>query len=177
VSRPTLSERIERSSAGQLVVSVVIVLLLLAEVGTHLPPSAIRERVADPANEIIRILASEQSWGVFAPNPRGTSLKLEGRIYFRDGTMETWTLPEGPRIGGNFRYYRWRKWLERVRDDSYSSLWAPTAEWLADIHDDPDVPVVRVELVRLFRENSIEGPQPPYQEFVYYTLDVTQTGS
>jgi hypothetical protein len=33
---------------------------------------------------------------------------------------------------------------------------------------------VKVELVRLFHENSVEGPQPDYEEFTYYTLDLAE---
>jgi hypothetical protein len=174
VSRRNLSEKFERSSWGQLVVSAAIVLLLLSEVGTHLPASAIQDQVGKGANEIIRIFASEQSWGVFAPDPRSTSLKLEARVHFDDGTTTTWTIPEGSRVVGNLRYYRWRKWLERVRDDGYSSLWEPTARWVASLYDDEPSPVVKVELVRLFHENSVVGPQPPYEDFTYYTLDLDE---
>ena len=175
MARPTLSERFEQHPIGQLVASVLIVLLLLAQVGTHLPgDSALDAKVGDASNTMIRALASEQSWGVFAPNPRGTSLKLEARVYFEDGSRKIWTVPEGSRVLANLRYYRWRKWLERVRDDGYESLWRPTAEWIASLYDDEPSPVARVELVRLFHENTLEDPQPPYEEFVYYVLDVTE---
>ena len=173
--RPTLSERFEQSSGGQLVASVLIVLLLLAQVGTHLPgDSALDDKLGEPSDEIIRIFASEQSWGVFAPNPRSTSLKLEARVYFEDGSRKVWTVPEGPRVLANLRFYRWRKWLERVRDDGYSSLWEPTAEWIASLYEDEPSPVVRVELVRRFHDNTVEGPQPAYEEYTYYVLDLTQ---
>jgi hypothetical protein len=177
VPRPTLSERFEQSSIGQLIVSVLIVLLVLAQVGTHLPDSAIEDEIGGSANEIIRMVASEQSWGVFAPNPRSTSLRLEGRVYFEDGSMRVWTVPEGPRVLANLRFYRWRKWLERVRDDDYQSIWKPTAAWIATQYEDEDSPVERVELVRLFHDNSLDDPQPPYEEFTYYTLDLTEAGS
>jgi hypothetical protein len=117
-------------------------------------------------------VASEQSWGVFAPNPRSTSLQLTARVHFADGTMTTWEVPEGARVGGNLRYYRWRKWLERVRSDDFSNLWKPTAEWIASLYDDEAAPVARVELVRYFRDNVIEGEQPPYEDFTFYTLEL-----
>jgi hypothetical protein len=167
-----LSERFERSALGQVVISILIVVLLVAEVSTHLPSSAIEHEVSSPANRIIRILAAEQSWGVFAPDPRSTSLRLEARVTFADGSTATWHLPDGPRIGANLRYYRWRKWLERIRADDFSGLWRPTAEWVASRYDDEPSPVVRVELVRHFHENVVVGDQPPWQEFTYFTLEV-----
>jgi hypothetical protein len=170
VSRPSLSERIERSTAGQVVISIAIVLVLLAEVATHLPTgSALHRSVEDQANTLIRHMASEQSWGVFAPDPRQTSLRIEGHVTFEDGSTEVWTLPEGARIGGNLRYYRWRKWLERVRDDDFRELWEPTARWIAGLYDDRASPVAKVELVRLFHPNTVQGEQAPYEAITYYT--------
>ncbi len=167
-----LSERVERSSWGQLASGAVIVLLLLAQLGTHLPATALQREVDRSSNELIRLLASEQSWGVFAPDPRDSSIDLEARITFADGSSEVWQVPEGSPIGENLRYYRWRKWLERVRSDSYQDIWEPTARWIASEHDDGPSPVVRVELVRFFHENVVEGPQPPWQQFTYHTLEL-----
>lgn len=167
-----LSERVERSSSGQLIISIAVVLVLLAQVLTHLPPSALDRALGPPANRIIRIFGIEQAWGVFAPDPRSTSLELEARVTFADGSATTWEVPEGPVVGANLRYYRWRKWLERIRSDDFRGLWPATARWVASLYDDGPEPVVRVELVRRFRENAIEGEQPPYQEYTFYTLDL-----
>lgn len=169
---PPLSERFERSSLGQLVVSVVIVLVLLSEIGTHLPPSALSRAIGPAANQTVRVLASEQAWGVFAPNPRTTSLQMEGRVTFADGSTTVWTMPEGPKIGANLRFYRWRKWLERVRSDGHRDIWEPTARWIASLYDDERSAVVRVDLVRRFHDNTITGDPPPFQEFTYFTLDL-----
>ncbi|MGH9275495.1 MAG: hypothetical protein ACRDZU_12685 [Acidimicrobiales bacterium] len=169
---PPLSERFERSSLGQFVASAGVVLVLLCQVGTHLPPSAVHRAVGPTANQMVRVLASEQAWGVFAPNPRATSLQVEGRVTFADGSTTVWTLPEGPNLGANLRYYRWRKWLERIRSDSYRDIWEPTARWIASLYEDERSPVVRVDLVRRFRDNALTGEQPPYKEFTYFTLDL-----
>lgn len=169
-----LSERVERSSLGRLAISVVVVLVLLSEVGTHLPPSALARAVEPTAHQMVRLLASEQAWGVFAPNPRSSSLQVEARVTFADGSTTTWTVPEGANLVANLRYYRWRKWLERVRSDEYRSTWEPTARWIASLYDDQPTPVVRVELVRRFHENVVEGPQPPWQEYTYFTLELEQ---
>jgi hypothetical protein len=179
-STPSLSERFERSSIGRTLISVAIVLVLVAQVATHLPTgSALHRAVDEPANTAVRMVASEQQWGVFAPNPRTTSLRIEGRVTFEDGSHEVWHLPEGPRIGANLRYYRWRKWLERVRSDDFKGLWEPTARWIADEYSDRPSPVAKVQLVRLFHENTLHGAPLPYREFVYFTYvpDPDETGS
>ncbi len=177
MSSPLLSERVERSPAGQLVISIVVVLVLLAEVATHLPTgSALNRSIGEDANYLIRVMGTEQQWGVFAPNPRQTSLRIEGRVTFEDGSTAVWYLPDGPRIGGNLRFYRWRKWLERVRSDDFRNLWEPTARWIASEFDDRASPVAQVDLVRLFHDNTVVGPQPLYQEFTYYTYVVDDEG-
>lgn len=168
----TPSERLERSAAGRLLISVLVVVLVGTQIATHLPDSAIERRVSPTAARVVRMLGAEQAWGVFAPNPRSVSLDLEARITYEDGSTATWEVPEGSRIGGNLRYYRWRKWLERVRSDSYRGLWRPTAQWIADIHDGGPSPVVKVELVRRFHDNVVTGPQPAWEEYTYFTLRV-----
>jgi|GEM_PF-3104130 len=173
MTRPRLSERAERSPTVQVLISVAIVVVLLAQVATHLPDrSAVSQLVAPEANRLIRMLGTEQQWGVFAPDPRQTSLRLEGRVTFEDGTTAVWELPNGPRVGGNLRFYRWRKWLERVRADDYQGLWEPTARWIASLYDNRASSVATVELVRMFHTNTVTGKQPPYEEFTYYTYVV-----
>jgi hypothetical protein len=169
VTQPGLGERIERSAVAQILIAAAIVLILVAQVATHLPDSAIRDEVGDDASYFTRLTGTEQQWGVFAPNPRSTSLRIEGRVTFEDGSTAVWHLPEGPRVGANLRYYRWRKWLERVRSNDYRSLWDPTARWIAGLYDDGPSPVEKVELVRMFRENRLRGEQPRFEEVVYWT--------
>jgi hypothetical protein len=166
----SIAEKIERSFGAQIVIGILIVTALLAQVVTHLPSSsAVEDEFGPSAAHALRIAAIESQWGVFAPNPRSTSLKIEGRVTFEDGSTATWHLPEGARIGGNLRYYRWRKWLERVRSDDFRSLWEPTCQWVASVYDDLDSPVEQVQLVRLFHDNRLIGEQPPFEEFVYHT--------
>lgn len=172
--RSPLSERFERSAVGQVVISAGIVLVLAVMVGTHLPDSELERSVGPTSNRVIRMLGSEQAWGVFAPNPRSTSIGMYAVITFEDGSTARWEVPEGPRIGANLRYYRWRKWLERVRADSYRGIWAPTARWIAEEASGGPSPVAQVELVRRYRRNSLSGPQPPWQEAVYFTLPISQ---
>jgi hypothetical protein len=172
VQGQSVSERFERSSHGPLIITVGVVLFLLCEIGTNLPSSAIQRKESETTNRFARVLGVEQEWGVFAPDPRPTSLELEARITFEDGSRTTWHLPHGSPIGENLRYYRWRKWLERARSDSYSDIWAPTARWIASLYADRDSPVAQVQLVRRFHDNVLHGDQPPYQEFVYCTVQV-----
>lgn len=153
---------------------MLVGVLLAAQVATHLPASAVQRAVRPTADQAIRVLGSEQSWGVFSPNPRRISIDLEGRVTFADGSTATWQVPSGPIVGANLRYYRWRKWLERVRSDDARRFWEPTARWIASLHDDAPSPVVRVELVRFFRDNRVRGPQPSWQQATFFVLDLPE---
>ena len=119
-------------------IGVLIVAALLVQLVTHLPDGSARGRTswAPAPTGWSGSPAMESQWGVFAPNPRSTSLKIEGRVTFEDGSTATWHLPEGARIGANLRYYRWRKWLERVRSDDFRTLWEPTCQWIASLYED-----------------------------------------
>ncbi|MGQ0830726.1 MAG: hypothetical protein ACT4OV_03525 [Microthrixaceae bacterium] len=155
---------------GRLAIAVAIALVLLAEAGTNLPASSLQRRVGPTASRIVQWAAFEQTWAVFAPNPRDTSLDLEAEVTFADGTTALWTMPDGPIVGTNLRYYRWRKWLEWVRADAQWTLWEPTARWIASEHAGRASPVVQVDLIRRFHRNLVDGPQPPWRSFTYYSL-------
>lgn len=169
---PPLSERVERSSLGRLIISAGIVLFLLCEIATGIPTSAIKAKAGPTATRVVRVMGLEQNWGVFSPDPRSASIDMYAIVRFEDGSSARWDIPDGGPIVENLRYYRWRKWLERVRADDYANLWDPTARWIASLYDDRPSPVAEVELIRKFRENSVRGDQPPFEEFSYYTLDL-----
>lgn len=170
----SVSERFERSRIGRALISIGVVVLLLAEVGTHLPSSALERAVREPSDLIVRLAGSEQTWAVFAPDPRAVSLRLEARITFADGSAALWKTPEGPAIGANLRFYRWRKWIERARADDHSGLWDPTARWIASLYEDGPSPVVQVDLIRRFHQNVVSGEQPEWKAFTYYTLYLSE---
>jgi hypothetical protein len=171
------SARFERSPIGQILISALIIVLIAVEIGTNLPDSSVARSVGATSNQIVRVLGFEQAWGVFAPDPRPTSLKLEARVTFADGSHATWHMPHGDPVVSNLRYYRWRKWLERVRADDYKDIWEPTSRWIASLYDDRASPVTQVQLIRSFHDNSLLDPQPPWQSFVYYTLDLSTKGA
>ena len=178
--RRTWAERLEQTVAIRFVLSVLVILLVGAQLVAHIPEDVISEDLRSglrtPALKVQRLATTEMQWGVFAPEPRTTSLRLEADVTFADGTSETWHVPQGAVIGSNLRFYRWRKWLERVRSEDYALLWRPTAEWIASLYDDRPSPVTSVTLVRWFRDNRIRGEQEPYERVEYFTLDLDDDG-
>jgi hypothetical protein len=172
----SLPERVEQSLVVRIVVSVAVVVLVGAQIISHVPEGVIdddlRTTWREPAQKIQRLTTTEMQWGVFAPEPRRTSLKLGAVVEFADGSTASWSVPQGAVLGTNLRFYRWRKWLERVRSEDYRSLWRPTAAWIATLYADRASTVTSVTLVRWHRDNRIEGPQEPYERTEYYTLDL-----
>lgn len=165
-----IAARFERSHIGQTAIAMGIAAVLVAQVGTHLPASALQRRVEPTASRVVQWAASEQTWAVFAPNPRSISLQLEALVTFADGTTTIWTMPDGPAVGANLRLYRWRKWLESARADAQWQLWEPTARWIASLYDHGPSRVARVDLIRRFHDNVVDGPQPPWKAYTYFTL-------
>jgi hypothetical protein len=174
--RSPLPERLERHPVGRALLSVLVVVLLLAQVASHVPTSlpGVRDAVREPGLRVQRLTTAEMQWGVFAPEPRRSSLKLQARIDFADGSSAEWWLPQGGVVVTNLRYYRWRKWLERVRSDDYRSMHRPTAEWIASLYDDAPSPVTSVTLIRWSRPNRLRGPQPDLESEEYYTLTLDE---
>lgn len=157
----------------QTLVSAGVALVLLLEAATHLPPgSPLADAVAEPAQSISVALTTEQSWGVFAPEPRQVSRFLSARVVYADGATATWEVPEGDPFVGQLRFYRWRKWMEYVVVDEHRNLWEPTARWVARTHQREGTEVVRVGLVRRFRENVPGQAAPEYEEFEFYALEL-----
>jgi hypothetical protein len=172
-----LSARFERSAIGQVLISALIIVLIATEIGSNLPDSSVARSVGATSGQVVRVLGMEQAWGVFAPDPRPTSIAMEARVTFADGTHATWHMPHGDPVVSNLRYYRWRKWLERVRADDYKDIWDPTARWIASLYDDRPSPVTQVQLIRRWHENTLSDPQPPWQSYVYDTVTFPQKRS
>lgn len=153
--------------------SAAFVILLLAVAAVHLPSSALARATGDPSGQLLRGAGLEQQWSVFAPDPRRISLELRAEVVYADGTRERWAPPQGSALTGSVRFYRWRKWIEAVRLDSSAELWAPTARWIASEHTEHG-DVVEVSLIRRFRDNVLEGEQPEWREFTFYTLPLDE---
>ena len=153
--------------------SAAIVILLLAVVAVHLPSSALARATEDPSSQLLRSVGLEQQWSVFAPDPRRISLELRAEVVYADGSSERWAPPQGSALTGSVRFYRWRKWIEAVRLDRSSGVWAPTARWIASEHADHGE-VVEVSLIRRFHDNVVEGEPPEWREFTFYTLSLDE---
>ena len=127
------------------------------------------------ANYAVRLGGVESQWGVFAPNPRTTSLKLEGRVTFEDGSTAVWHLPEGPRSAGTSATTAGASGSSGCDPTTSATCGSPRA---SGSRRSTTIRLAgeRVQLVRLFHDNPLTGEQPPYDEFVYHTCPTPRGG-
>ena len=168
---PGVQERIERSHAGRVVISVLLVVFLVVLVIMNAQQSAVRKEVLGVATPALNATGLDQGWGVFAPDPRNMSIEFVARVHYVDGTTETWTLPEGGPLLGDYWDYRWRKYLEYLVQDNWAHQTRRqfSAYIARQVHGDGRLPK-RIVLVRRLR--SIRpGESPPMsapREQAYY---------
>jgi hypothetical protein len=173
---PGPAERLEQSRAGRIAISVVLVALLTVVVALCAQPSPVQREIVDAARPVVNALAIDQGWGVFAPDPRPVSLAFFARVQYADGLTETWRMPEGGAVIGEYWDYRWRKYLEYVTQDPWAGVtWRQMAGFIArDVDRDGRHPT-RVTLVRRMQDVLPPGDGPdrgPRREQAYFVLDV-----
>ena len=118
--------------AGRVAISVFIVVTLLAIGVTNLPESYLRREASKATKPYLEALGVDQNWRIFAPDPRQTSLQVEARVRYADGSVAFWRPPRGGDLVGAYWDYRWAKWIENVTQDANRRiLWRPAAELVA----------------------------------------------
>ena len=111
---PSLQERIEGSGPGRALISLVIMVTLVAVVVINLPESHLRRSLSKVTQPYLNAVGLDQAWGVFAPDPRRESLRLEVQLQYADGKAEVWRAPARNDVFGGYSDYRWRKLEENV---------------------------------------------------------------
>jgi hypothetical protein len=168
-----VGQRFEASLAGRVVLTVLMALLAVAVLVWNLPAGKPRDAVRPAAAHVLYPIGLDQDWALFAPDPRVFSVGVYARVSYADGRERIRVPPHNGHLLGPYRNYRWQKYVERLRGDDFSSLWEPTARWIAR---DAGPGVTKVVLVRTFRDAVVPGsgkPRPDRGEFPFYTLDLT----
>jgi hypothetical protein len=167
-----VGERFESSTAGRVVLTLLMAVLAVAVLIWNLPAGPARDEVRPAAAHVLYPIGLDQDWALFAPDPRSFSVGVYARITYADGHTRIRVAPHNGHLLAPYRTYRWQKYVERLRADDYQSLWEPTARWIAR-EAGPDV--TKVELVRTFRDAVTPGkagPRVDRGEFGFYTLDL-----
>ena len=168
-----MGERFESSTAGRVLLTLAMAVLAVAVLLWNLPAGRPRDAVRPLAAHVLLPIGLDQDWALFAPEPRAFSVGVFARITYADGTQRLRVPPHNGHLLAPYRNYRWQKYVERLRADDFSALWAPTARWIAE---DAGPHVSKVELVRTFHDVVTPGTTDPHQplgQFTFYTFTVS----
>jgi hypothetical protein len=109
----TAQERFEQSPAGQVAISVLVVVIVFAAIAWSSPDSAFR-RDAVPLVEPVALGAGlDQAWFMFAPDPPRSLEEVEVQLLTASGEERTWTFPTGGPLD-QLTWYRWHKLKEQA---------------------------------------------------------------
>ena len=172
-------ERIEASDLGRAVISAFLIVTLVSVIAVNMPgESRMRANLLKVTQPFVNASGLDQTWSVFAPNPRQTSAGLIGHVTYADGTDGEWRPPKADPFVGQYWDYRWRKWYENVILEARSKeTWKPAAAFIARQERNRGRKPVEVTLVK--RESSLRPPdtpgpdETPFRETPYYTLRIT----
>jgi hypothetical protein len=168
VAEPSPQERLEASSSGRLLLSILLALTVGSIVVWNLPESEIRQLAEPVVEPYVNAAGLDQRWNLFAPNPPRRTYEVVARIEYVDGSGALWKSP---------RNDRWRKWLGVIRNERSRRLWEPTAAWIAGHHDDGGRRTARVELIVRARDLPPPGsdlPDQAWEEEVLFTYEVPE---
>jgi hypothetical protein len=171
-----VQERIEASAVGRAFISAFVVVTIVGLIFWNLPQSKLRRQGLSVLGPYVRAVGLDQNWGVFAPDPRRTTLDFRARVQFADGTTEMWRVPRGGDLFGAYWDYRWLKWMEWATMDVHRQLWAPAADFIARDIADGRRPT-RIQLIRRWYELPPPGsdrPRSSWQVFTFYDERLVQ---
>lgn len=123
---------LEDTVAGRRIISTFVVILLGAMLVSVAPDSELIRLTVPFRQPITDVTGLSQNWNLFAPNPRASTLRLEARLNYADGTNATWSPPDFDRLVGAYRSFRWRKWGTNVMRWTNVPLRASAALYIAE---------------------------------------------
>ena len=176
VGGTSLQERVERSRAGRIVISLFVVVMLVTILTANLPPSRLQTVLLEADHPYLYGADMEQNWGVFAPDPRQETVDVIANVTFADGSQQTWQIPRRDPVIGEYTDYRWRKWEEWVVSPAYAQLPRPAAIYIARSLATPEHRPVKVTLSNRFHAivapGQPSGPVTP-GERQFFTINIT----
>ena len=116
---------------GRVVLTLLMAVLAVAVLIWNMPAGKPRDALRPAAAHVLYPVGLDQDWALFAPDPRTFSVGVYARITYADGRERVRVPPHNGHLLAPYRTYRWQKYVERLRADDYSSLWEPTARWIA----------------------------------------------
>ena len=108
-----------------------------------------------------RYLGLWQGWAMFAPNPSKLNLGIEIILEHQDRQIKIISMPRLSQMPKweAYKRERHRKFLGNLRKDSQKATWPRAAQYFRGLHDDPQNPIVRIDLIRKW--SSVKIPKDP----------------
>ena len=149
-----LSQRLEKSVAGEALISALVTAALIIAIVWNLPESEIK-RAAEPALRPVATSSGlDQVWRMYAPDPIRRTEILEVHVTMADGSDRVWSFNEGDRLLGPFHWYHWQKLKEQaIREPGIRE---GLALWVVRHLTMPSDHPVRVQM--LFRSQELLRP-------------------
>ncbi|WP_185976272.1 hypothetical protein [Mycolicibacterium sp. 018/SC-01/001] len=113
-SSSTLGCRVERSPAGECLISVLVSVVVLIGIVWNLPASHLRERLVEPLQPIAESTGLQQKWSMYAPDPISVVETLEVRVEMAEGGVRTWTSERTHPAISSLQWYHWQKLKEQL---------------------------------------------------------------
>lgn len=151
-----LAKNFENSVAGQLLVSVLVVMILLVGVVWSLPSSEIQRKLVPKLAPLAGLTGLEQDWRMFAPDPVKQLDYPEVRVGMADGSQRIWTFERGDPVLRAFTWGHWQKF-------KFAVLWTapetrkPFAHWVVAKVTKPGEKAVRVQI---YLRSEVVPPPP-----------------
>jgi hypothetical protein len=169
-------EKVESSQLGRAAITGALIFILGSLAAANIPTSYLQLKLNSIVEPVRDSVGLDQTWSVFAPDPRQQTFGLEARITYDDGGAETWVVPTGDPFVAEYRTYHWQKWAEFARADDTQVLWGPLAVWLARTHNGPTRHPAVVTLIRRWYDLNPPGSHPsrgPWHEYTYFSVRIT----
>jgi hypothetical protein len=159
-----LGRQFETSTAGQTLISVVVVIAVVIGIVWNLPESDIKRSMTPTLRPIAAATGLSQVWSMYAPEPVSALETIDVEVSMSDGTVRQWSWQPGDRLLGPFTWYRWQKLKEQTIRQPASR--PGFARWVARELTRPTDRPVKVEMLFYRKALSSPGQSEPRHEFV-----------
>lgn len=165
--------RFERSWAGEVLISGLVVVVVLIGVVWNLPESRIKQSAKPTLYPIAAASGLQQRWQMYAPEPISGLESVKVVVTMADGSNRVWTWERGDRLIGPFSWYRWQKLKEQMVREPVSR--AGVAYWAVRKLTAPGEDPVRVQVQ--LRNEPLPAPgtddRPDATEETLFDEDLT----
>ena len=105
----TLQQRFEESRVGQVVISVLVVVVVILGAARNLPDSPLKRSLLPIVGPAAAATYVNQEWALFAPSVITRTETIEVQVVMADGSVRTWTPQPGDRLTGAIAWARWKR--------------------------------------------------------------------